>query len=87
MLDFFDVLFYTFMACVVMGVVKFALQVRAARKKAISDARRQRYIDLYAEAKRLQDVAVECRSQGDHAGAHACHREIDDIYRLLRLPM
>ena len=84
MLDF---LFYTFMACVALGVVKFALQVRAARIKASNDARREHYCAMMGEAKRLQAVACECRASGDHAGAHACHREIDEIYRMLRLPL
>jgi hypothetical protein len=84
MLDF---LFYTFMAITAIGVLKFVLQLRAARLKAIMVARRAHVKALYEEAAILQEVARKCRSTGDHDGAHACHRAIDGIYRGLRLPL
>ena len=76
-----DLLFYAFMAITAVGAIKFALQVRAARIKAITDAQRAHFVAMMNEAKRLQAVARECRAAGDHDGAMLCHQQSDEIYR------
>tara|TARA_B100000131_G_scaffold154052_1_gene149445 strand:+ start:278 stop:532 length:255 start_codon:yes stop_codon:yes gene_type:complete len=84
MLDF---LFYIFMAITAVGIIRFALQVRAARIKAANDRRRHHFNAMYQEAKRLQEVARECRIDGDYEGAILCNRQSDEILRMLSMPL